>query len=56
MLATHACEVRGDLERVTKLRGGVCECTNSVVCVSEQDGVLRGVLATYVGMRAGSGR
>ena len=43
MLATHACEVRGDLERVTELRGGVCECTNSVVCVSEQDGVLRGV-------------
>ena len=29
-------------------RGGVCECSNSVVCVSEQDGVLRGVLATSI--------
>ena len=43
---SHACEVRED-ERATG--GGECE---SVVCVSEQDGVC----LPHVGMRVGSGR
>ena len=61
VLAIDACHIHvarsGEMSVLLACyRGGVCECSNSVVCVSEQDGVLRGVLATYVGMRAGSGR